>query len=64
MTTFAPLFLSALLLAVPLASAAQGRFQVGQPFPNIAFPSLEDGSPASIANYQGKKVLLHIFASW
>ncbi len=40
------------------------RFQSGQPFPTIAFPSLEEGTPASIADYRGKKLLLHVFASW
>ena len=37
---------------------------VGQPFPDIAFPSMEDGSPMSIADFRGKKVILHVFASW
>ena len=38
--------------------------EVGQPFPDIAFPSMEDGSPMSIADFRGKKVILHVFASW
>ncbi len=60
----APLFLSALLVAAAPALAAKDRFPVNQPFPNIALPALADGRPASIADYRGKKVLLHIFASW
>jgi len=40
------------------------RFKVGQPFPNLVFPSVDNGRPTSIAQYRGKKVLLHIFASW
>ena len=64
MKTYKTLFVSALLLAAAPASNAQGRFQVGEPFPNISFPSLEDGKAASIADYRGQKVLLHIFASW
>lgn len=48
---------------------AQGRraamgFQVGQPFPEIAFPSLGDDRPMSLADFRGKKLLLHVFASW
>lgn len=48
---------------------AQGRlpstgFEVGQPFPAIALPALEDGRPASMADFKGKKLLLHVFASW
>lgn len=39
-------------------------FEVGTPFPTVSLPSLEDGRPASIADYRGKKVILHVFASW
>ncbi len=46
------------------ASAQSPQFEVGQPFPDIVLPSLEDGRPTSIADYRGKKVILHIFASW
>jgi len=56
-----------------LASSAKGAaqdpppstgFEVGEPFPNIAFPALEDGRPRSIADFRGQKVILHVFASW
>lgn len=40
-----------------------GTFTVGQPFPNLVLPTL-DGKPRSIADFRGKKVILHIFASW
>ena len=46
------------------ASAQSPQFEVGSPFPDIALPSLEDDRPSSIADYRGKKVILHIFASW
>ena len=39
-------------------------FEVGQPFPAVALPALEDGRPASLADFRGKKLLLHVFASW
>jgi hypothetical protein len=39
-------------------------FEVGEPFPVVPFPSAEDGSPVSIADFRGDKVLLHVFASW
>ncbi len=58
------------LVVVPGAGVkAQGRlpatgFEVGQPFPAIALPALEDGRPASLADFRGKKLLLHVFASW
>lgn len=39
-------------------------FRVGEPFPQIAFPSVDDGRPMSLADFRGQKLLLHIFASW
>ncbi len=58
-----------LLLIPAVGVKAQGRFpstgfEVGQPFPAIALPALEDGRPASMADFKGKKLLLHVFASW
>ena len=43
---------------------ASKRFKVGEPFPYLVFPSVENGHPSSIAASRGRKVLLHIFASW
>jgi hypothetical protein len=40
------------------------EFRVGQVFPTMVFPSLEDGRPRSVADFRGKKLILHIFASW
>lgn len=55
-----------LILGSPVATAQDpaARFKVGQPFPDLVFPSVEGGRPTSIVQYRGKKVLLHIFASW
>lgn len=39
-------------------------FEVGEPFPTLALPALEDGRPRSIVDFRGKKLILHIFASW
>lgn len=52
-----------LLLSVP-ALAKPPSLEIGQPFPDIAFPSMEDGSPMSIASFRGQKIILHVFASW
>ena len=41
-----------------------GEIKIGQPFPNLTFRSMEDGSPMSIADFRGKKVVLQVFASW
>lgn len=37
---------------------------VGEAFPLLAFPSLEDGSLQTMAEFRGTKVLLIQFASW
>ena len=50
-----------MLAAAPAAEAAQ--FEVGKPFPAMAFPDL-DGHPKSMSDFLGKKTVLHIFASW
>lgn len=38
--------------------------EVGKPFPDLVFPSLEDRAPRRIRDFRGKRVLLHVFASW
>ncbi len=58
-----------LSVAVVAPGEAQGRgpttgFEVGQPYPGIAFPRLDDGRTASLVDFRGKKLLLHVFASW
>ena len=35
----------------------------GAPFPPLLLPDL-DGRPGSVADWRGKKLILHIFASW
>ncbi len=47
----------------PPASRPSSGFEVGEPFPALTLPGL-DGAPGSIADFQGKKVILHVFASW
>ena len=64
---FAVTLLPLIAIAVPSEARAQnssGGFEVGTPFPTLSLPSLEDGRPASIADFRGQKVILHIFASW
>jgi hypothetical protein len=53
--------------AVSSGSAAQRRdspFAVGDLFPDLAFPALEGGTPTRLSDFRGKKVMLHVFASW
>ena len=57
----------ALLLMAP-GAGGQGLpetgFTAGEPFPTVAFPSLTDGQPTAISDFRGKRVILHVFASW
>lgn len=38
--------------------------EVGRPFPLIVLPAALDGRPLSMADFRGRKTILHIFASW
>ncbi len=58
-------WLAAPMAATPYdAQAQETDFEVGQPFPTLSFPALEDGRPRSIADFRGQRVILHVFASW
>ena len=63
MRTFTPIALSLLCLS-SVARAQPLEIKAGEPFPSITLPALEDGSPRSILDYRGRKVILHVFASW
>jgi hypothetical protein len=55
-------------LALSAGSGAEpnavGRIRVGEPFPDLFLPALEDGRPRSIQEFRGRKLALHVFASW
>ncbi|MDA7978377.1 MAG: redoxin domain-containing protein [Pirellulales bacterium] len=40
------------------------RPRVGQRHPDFTLPNTADGTPVSLSDYRGKKVLLIHFASW
>jgi len=48
----------------PSVKAEELPVHVGEPFPALVLPALADGSPLSIEQFRGRKVLLHQFASW
>ena len=58
------------LAAVPSAAGADYGLEPGQVFPEIALPSFAGArgeaadERSTIARYRGKKILLHVFASW
>ncbi len=56
-------------VTVPAASETAPQrlsspFAEGDVFPDLAFPSLEDGTPTRLSDFRGHKVMLHVFASW
>jgi hypothetical protein len=52
------------LLCVAPAGAGIVDLTAGRAVPDIVLPSLDDGRPLSLTDYRGKKVVLHVFASW
>ena len=53
-----------LLLILRTVSIEAHDLEIGKPFPNLALPSLSDGEPTSVADFGGRKLVLHIWASW
>jgi hypothetical protein len=48
----------------PALSSDSAEFREAQMFPAMTFPALDGGRPGSVADFRGKKLILHIFASW
>ena len=56
-----------LLFAIGFLEAtafSQQTMEIGKPFPSLTLPSMEDGSPMSVEQFRGKKLLLFVYASW
>jgi hypothetical protein len=56
--------LALFLLTMTGYTYPQNQFRVGQSFPALQLPALEDGHPVSLSDFSGRKVILQIFASW
>ena len=39
-------------------------WKVGQRFPALTLPTITGEASLSITEYEGEKVMLHVFASW
>jgi hypothetical protein len=37
---------------------------VGETFPDLVLPSVETGEPLALADFRGRPLFLHFFASW
>ena len=54
---------SSLLLATSISAAEYG-LEKGKLFPDFTLPTLAGGEHRSIGSFRGKRVVLHVFASW
>lgn len=63
-TSFAGLLSALAALWVSTVPTPAADFREGTRFPEILLPRASDGEPASVNQYLGQKVLMHIFASW
>jgi hypothetical protein len=57
----------ALLLALAPGTAStsgSSPFRVGEPVPHLRLPSITGGHGASLADFRGEKLMLHVWASW
>ena len=62
--------LLAIFLAISMSPASGAgkpfpQLEVGTPFPMLQLPLAgQDGKSSSIMDYRGRKLMLHLFASW
>lgn len=57
-------FLGSFALVCVFTAPAAAQWKPGQSFPEIDFPTADGSALHSVAAYQGKPLLLHIYASW
>jgi len=56
-----------LAVALSLSAAAASttsRSRAGAPLPELTLPSLGHGSPRSLSEFRGQKLVLHVWAWW
>ena len=56
--------LPALAAAATVGSSAADDLHPGKLLPDIALPSIADGERVALRDHHGKKLMLHLFASW
>jgi len=50
--------------AMQEAGYASLPIEVGSPFPDLVLPSIDNGAPRRVSEFRGRKLALHVFASW
>lgn len=58
------LLLQAIVISLLTISAHSNKLVPGNLFPQVILPSIETGEPTPYHRLMGKKLMLHIFASW
>lgn len=58
------LMLAGIIASPAGADDAQQTLEVGEPFPEIVLPGMRDGQPTAVSSYRGKRIIMHVFASW
>lgn len=58
---FPRLLLLFLFVTLPLKAFS---LKLGERFPQIAFSPIEGGDAMAVSSFAGKKLMLHLFASW
>ena len=54
----------AVACVAPALAGPTGVIEVNRSFPLIALPDSVTGQPVTLASFRGKRVVLHVFASW
>jgi hypothetical protein len=55
---------AALMGGVAFSPLTAAPFEIDKPFPALVLPALNRDGPHSLAEFRGRKTLLHVFASW
>jgi len=53
-----------LMLSTGMIQIQAKPIEVGQPFPVLSLPSLQDGRAMNVLDFRARPLLLHLFASW
>ena len=55
---------AALLGGAAFSALWAAPFEIDKPFPALVLPTLDGQGPSSLAEFRGRKSVLHVFASW
>jgi len=56
--------IAALMGSAAFSSISPAPFEIDKPFPALVLPALNGEGASSLAQFRGRKTVLHVFASW